>query len=244
MMSEPVHDLCQAFYSQPLGQFRPLDHDDRQTQFARRIDLGARARAAGVAGDDPCDGARTHQRQLAGKREGSSRHDQIGIRQRQRAVSGIDEAERVGVLRLHRKRRDVLPPDGEKNIRAGFRQCGHCGGNVIHLDPDIARLSDPRLALKCHQRRFRFRAGDQHVATDPGCEGMRCIDHTGELFLPDELGKPAHAAKAANACRQRLIDRNLRSTRIGIDRVEPSSRNCGCQQIGFARSAQDEDAHG
>ena len=243
-MSEPLHDLRHAFDPRPLGQSRALDHDDGQTKLAGGIDLGARALPARVAGHDPFDLPRAHQLQFTGKCERPSRNDELGISQRQRTVSSIDEAERVGVLRPGHERRDMLPADGEENIRSRLWQRGYGGRDIIHVDPDVVSGPDPRLALQRDQRRCRRPAGGERIAADLGCERMRCIDHMREFFLPNEIGKTVRPTEAADPDRQWLIDRNLCSSGIGIDRVEAPSRGFSRQQIGFARSAQDENAHG
>lgn len=243
-MSEPLHDLRHAFDPQPLGHLRSPDHDDGQTKLAGGLDLGARALPARVARHNPFDLPRAHHLQFTGKCEGSARDDEIGISQRQRTVSNIDEAERIGVLRFASERRDMLPADGEENIRTRPRQRGHGGRDIIHIDPDVVSGPDPRLALQREQRRCRRRAGGKRITADLGCEGMGCIDHMREFFLPNEIGKAVRPAEAADTGRQRLIDRNLCSSGIGIDRVEAHGRGFSRQPIGFARSAQDENAHG
>ena len=243
-MTEPLHHVSHAFDQPPLGQLRPPDHDHWQLQFARRVDLGASAGAAGVAGDDPCDAPDTHQLQFASEREGAARDDQLGIGERQRTSRRIDEAERVDVLRLGCKWRDMLPADGKENICSRLRQRGHGGIDVIHVDPVITRRFDPRPAFQRKQRRCRCGASSERIAADFGGKGMGRIDHMRKSSLPDHIGKPVRAAEAADARRQRLIDRDLRSAGIGVDRVQPDSRDFSRQPIGFARSAQDEDAHG
>jgi len=243
-MTEPAHHFVRAFGPQPVRQLRPLDHDDGQLQFTRRSDLAACAFPAGVAGDDPFDAPRTHQIEFAGERERSARDNQIGTRQQQRTSRGIDEAQRVGVLRFVCERRDMPPADGEEDIRPCFRQCSHGGRHIRDLNPAIAGRFDPWPALQRNQRRCRCVTRRNRVAADLGCERMGCIDHMREFVLPDDIGKAIGAAEAADTRRQRLIDRDLRSAGIGIDRVDPRSRNSSRQRIGFARSAQDEDAHG
>ncbi len=57
------------------------------------VDLGARAVAAGIAGDDPRDVARAHHLQLALERERAARHDHIGSEGQVR-VRRIDETQR------------------------------------------------------------------------------------------------------------------------------------------------------
>jgi hypothetical protein len=243
-MTEPLHDLGHTFHPQPVGQLGPLDHDHRQTQFARSVDLGARAPSPGVAGNHPLDTARTHHVPFTGEGERPTRNDEICIRQRQRTFCGIDKAKRVGMLRSRRKWRDMLPADGEENIRPRLRQSSHGGCDVLYIDPDIVRRFDPRLAFQRDQRRCRCRAGGRRVAADLGCEGMGRIDHMREASLPNGIGQTVGTAEAADTGRQRLIDRDLCSPGIGIDRVKSSICGRSSQQIGFARSAQDEDAHG
>jgi len=242
-MTKPVHDLGHAFHPQTVRQLRPLDHDHRQAKLARRVDLGARACASGITGDDPFDTPRTHHVQFADECERPTRNDETCIRQRQRTFCGIDESKRVGVLRPRGERRDVLPPDGQKHARRFDRQCRNSRRDVGNLDPDIARRFRPWLAFQRDQRRCRCRAGGHCVAADLGCEGVGRIDHMREALLPNGIGKTVGAAEATNTGRQWLIDRHLRPSGIGIDRVKSRGRGCGRQQIRFARSAQDEDAH-
>lgn len=243
-MTEPLHHLGDTFDRDPLGQLRPLDHDDGQAQLTRGIDLGARALPAGIARHDPRDAPRMHHLQFTGERERPARDDEIGIRQRQQRFGSINETERVGVLRLGRKRGDMLPANREEHPRGFDWQRRDGGGNVGNLDPVIAGALFPRLAFQRDQRRLHLRAGGQRVTADLRCKGMGRIDHMRELFLPDNIGKSVRTAEATNTHGQRLIGRNLRSAGIGIDRVKPRRRDLRRQPIGFARSAQDESAHG
>lgn len=98
-MTEPFHHFGDAFHPQPLGQLWPREHDHGKAEHAAGIDLGTRTRPAGIAGDDPFDGARAHHLQLAVERERSARHDDVGIGQWQRALGRIDEPQRIGMLR-------------------------------------------------------------------------------------------------------------------------------------------------
>ena len=60
-MTKPRQHFLDAFHPRPFGQGGACDHDDGQAELARRVDLGARAVAAGIAGDHPFDAARAHQ---------------------------------------------------------------------------------------------------------------------------------------------------------------------------------------
>jgi len=112
-MTEPLHHLGDAFHVRPLGQSRSRNHDHGQAERAGRVDLGARAIAAGIAGDDPRDAARSHHFELAVKRERSARHDHIR-REGQGSFGRIDKTQRVSMLRPRREWRDVLAADGKE----------------------------------------------------------------------------------------------------------------------------------
>jgi len=242
-MRKPAQDFVHARSPWPLGKFRPHDHDDGEPKLARRIDFGARAGAAGVARHDPFDAPPAQQVQFAFKRERASRDNEIRIRQRQRTFRGIDESERVGVLRSFGERRDVLPADGEEHARRFIRQGRHRRRNVGYLDPVIAWHLGPWWALQRNQRRVRRRASGNRVSADLDREGMGRIHDMCDAFLANDIGKTVCAAKPAGAGRQGLIDRDLRPSGVGIDRVDVGVCKRSRQKIGIARSAQNEGAH-
>ena len=244
-MRKPAQNFLHAFDLRPLGQFRPRDHHDGKPQLACGIDFGARPSAAGVARNDPFNASGAHHVQLASEREWSTRDDNVVVWKRRRAVRGIDKSQCIGVLRSGGKSRDVLPADSEEHARAFGRQGGNGRCDIGNLDPAIALHFGPWRSLERDQRRVRRRASGNRVAADLGGEGMRRIDHMGDFFTANVFGKPVRAAETAGAGRQWLIDRDLRPSSIGIDRVDFSSRNRGCQLVGVAGSAQNEGArHG
>jgi len=244
-MRKPAQDFVHARSPRPLGKFRPRDHDDGEPKFARGIDFRPRAGAAGVARDHPFDAPHAQKVQLTVERERSARDNEIRIRQRQRAFRGIDESQRIGVLRSCGKSRDVLSADGEEYARGLIRQGRHRGRNVGNFDPAIAWHFGPWRALQRDQRRIRRSAGDNSVSADLDREGMGRIHDMCDPFLPNGIGKTGCAAKPAGAGRQGLIDRDLRPSCIGIECIDPRGRKRRCQKIGFARPAQNEGArHG
>ena len=118
-MTEPRQHVLDARHPPPLRQPGPGDHDDRQAKLARGVDLGARAVAAGISRDDPCDVSRSHQIEIACDGERAARNDDVGDRQRERAIRRIDKSQRIGVLRLGGERRQMLPADREQNDPPG-----------------------------------------------------------------------------------------------------------------------------
>lgn len=243
-MTEPLHDSGYAFDPLSLGQFRPRDHDHGQAQRTGGVDLGARAIAAGIAGDDPRDASRAHHLQLAIKRERSARHDYVS-REGQGRFRWIDESQRVGVLRPGREWRNVLAPDSEEDARRGFGKSSDRSVDVSDLDPVVDGRLVPRRSLQCNQWRPGFRASRNRVAAYLGGKGMRRIDHMRDGFAMNVVGKPDHAAEAANPGRQRLIGGRTGAAAIGIDGRDARARDCRREQARIGCSAQNEGArHG
>jgi len=243
-MTEPLHDLGHALDPLALGQLRPCDHDHGQAERTGRVDLGARAIAAGIAGDDPHDATRAQHLQLAIERERSARHDHVRG-EGQRRFGWIDEAQRVGVLRFGRERRDVLAADGEEYFCRQLGQSGDRCIDVADLDPVVTGRLDPGGAFDRDQARARFRARRDGVAAHLGGKGMRRVDHMRDAFAAHVIGEPARAAEAADAGRQRLLGRRAGAAAIGIDRIKPGARDLRRKLARIARSAQNEGAcHG
>jgi hypothetical protein len=74
---------------------------------------------------------------------------------------------------------------------------------------------------------------------------MGRIDDMRDPFGPDECDQAAHAAKTAGADRQQLSDGALRPPGVGIDGIDPSTRDRAGELVGVAGAAQNEGArHG
>ncbi len=177
LMTEPRQHVLDALHPPPLRQPGPGDHDDRQAKLARGVDLGARAVAAGISRDDPCDVSRSHQIEIACDGERAARNDDVGDRQRERAIRRIDKSQRIGVLRLGGERRQMLPADREKYACALFGKGVDRGLDIFHLDPAVTRASRPWRALQRDQRDFQQSAGFDRMAAHLGGERMGRIDH-------------------------------------------------------------------
>ena len=242
-MSKPRQHFFSAFDPFSFGQSGARDHDDGQAELARGVDFCACASAAGIARHQPFDAARAHQFAVAFKRERAARHNHFGVRQWQRAVGRIDEAQRIGVLRLGRERRDMLPANREKHARALLGKAIDSAGDISDFDPVVSRCPAPGRALQRHQRNIRRRASLDCVAAHFGGKGVRRIDHMGDALLADVVGKSHRATKASDPRRQRMAEGNLRASRIGIDRADLLAHEHVREPVGVACSAQDEGAH-
>jgi hypothetical protein len=242
-MREPGQHLLDAFDTRPLGQRGAFDHDDGKPELSRRIDLGASAGAAGVAGHQKFDGARAHQFAVALKREGTARDDDLGIGQRQRPIGCVDKAQRIGMLRFHGEGREMLPADGEKDARAFFRQRRSRGVDISDLDPMVGRGANPWRALQRQQRNACCCAGLDRMPAHLGGERMRRVDDMRDALPADEVCKPGHTAEAADPGRQRMAERNLRASGVGINSVDLLADKPVRKPVGVTCSAQNEGAH-
>ncbi|MGY4320453.1 hypothetical protein ACVWW1_009780 [Bradyrhizobium sp. JR3.5] len=205
--------------------------------------LGARATSAGIASDDPRDGARTHQRELALEREWAARDDDVGTGQWQRLLRRIDETQRIGMLRPAAERRDVLAADREEHVGAAVRQRRDRRDDVRDLDPAVAGRLVPGGTFEREQQRCGLRARGDRVAAHFGSEGMRRVDHMRDALAMQIIGKTADSAEPADPHRQRLFGRSGGAPTIGIDRVDPRAGHRSGKRIGVGRSAQDQGAH-
>jgi hypothetical protein len=99
-------------------QHRSVDHDDRNAQLPRGLDLGIGICATGVLADDAVDAVLPEQRQFIGEPKRTARNDQLiaGCRQRQGAALLVDDAQHKLVLAGQaRKRRQLLASYGQKH---------------------------------------------------------------------------------------------------------------------------------
>jgi len=241
-MSKPLHHLGHALYPRPVRHLRAADHDDGQAKLACGVDLGSRARSSRVAGNDPIDATRAHQVKFAGKLERTSRHHDVGLRKRQRAIGWIDEAQDIAVLRLGAERSDVLPADGKKYASWLDRQRRNRGGDIGCLDPVFIQQFAPWRTFKRDQLRAAGSTGRNRVTAHLGREGMGRIDNMRDGLPPNVFGKSTRSAEAADAGRQFLLRRRARASAVGIGRLKPGLRDRFGKQMRLARSTQNEGA--
>jgi len=244
-MTKPRQHLLDAFRAWPRGQLRPGDHDDGQAKLARGVDLGARAGATGISCDQQFDMSCAHQVEIAFAGEGAARDDHLGVRKRQHFAGRIDESQQVGMLRPAGERRKMLTSDRQKHTCLEVRQGGHRGIDVAHVGPAITGGLRPWRAFERDQRHTRDLGRLDGMAAHLRGKGMRCIDHMRDPRLADEIGKPVRSAETADPRRQRMAERNLRASRIGIDRIDVRARERRRELVRVACSAQNEGArHG
>jgi len=180
---------------------------------------------------------------IAFDREGTARDDDFGVGNRQRTVGRVDEAQRIGMLRRGRERRDVLTADGKEYGCALLGQGVHRRADVGHLDPVVAGRAPPWRALQRNQRNSRHRTRADRMPAHLGGKGVRCVDHMRDALVPDEVSKTRDTAEAADPRRQRMAERDLCPSGVGIDRIDLLADETVREPVGVSGSAQDEGAH-
>lgn len=245
MTPEPVHHLVDAPRNRAGRDAGPVDHDDRQAKNPGSNDLGARAVATGVLGDDMGDGMAAHQRQIVLQREGAARDDGMGIGQRQGRGRRIDKAQQVTVLRLTREVVQMHPADGQEHPGRAIGQGAGGGGNVGGMGPAIPGLRLPWLAFQRDERYSRHRRRRDGIGAHPRGEGMGCVDQMRDAFVPQVAHQPLDAAETADAGGQRLRARRLGAASIGQRGVDTGGGKRAGKAGGVGGAAQEKDArHG
>lgn len=241
-MIEPGHHLVDVCRSGALRHCWALDHDDWNTALAGGIDFGAGTAAAGIAGDEDCDVLFAHQGKITIKGEGPAGDDNLGCRQRQARIRFIDEAQKITVLRLGGKRREMLAADSKEDGRRFIRESSDSVFEVGDSDPIIAIDGRPGGANESDQWRCGFGAGGDGILAHGIGEGVGRIDDVGDGCIAQVGGETFAAAVSTGADGERLVDRNLSAARIGIDRVKARVGDAAGECVGVTCSAEYEDA--
>lgn len=201
---KPVHGLCHGPAQGTVGQFRPVDHDDRDAKHAGGKDLRFGSSPARVLGDQQFGAMRAHQVHVVLNLEGPARHDHFGVRQGKVRGGRIDHPDHETMLSEMGKAGKMLSSDRQEHPFGGTVQLGHGSFDVRDMDPVVARFGDPGRSLKCAERHPGGSAGEHGVAADPGGKGMGRIDHLTDAVRFQEGGKPFGPAEAAAADGHRL----------------------------------------
>ncbi len=244
-MIQPVQDILKPVKTGARGQPGPVDHDHAQAQFARRLQLGLRARATGILGHDKLNALICHQGQVAlgGKRP--ARNHQPAIRQGQGRRRRIDQPQQIAMLRRMGERLEILLADGQKDPCRRRRQGRHRARDIRHMLPVITPARLPRRALERGQRNAGLMAGRHGVAAHPGGEGMRGVDDRADILVAQIVQQPGHPAKAPHPHRQGLGARHSGAPGIGKHGIRTAFGQRGGQLRSLGRTAQDKETwHG
>lgn len=240
-MSQPIENLRDVVEFGAIRLGRPINHQDRQTKGPRRADLGVSAGSACVFRNDKPDAVARHQGAVGRCIKRAAANDDLGLGERQGLAWRIDEPEQIAVLRVRCELGQMHATHRQHDMQARPVECGHRTGNVGHPLPAVTWDLLPLRPRQCDKRDLGQRAGGDGVAAHLNGEWMCGIDHVGDPFPADVLGKPFDAAETADPLRQGLAHRPFDPSCIGHHALHlalghgPGERRC------FGRSGEDQE---
>ncbi len=238
-MRKPVQNLCDSRKLGPLWQNRAVDHQHRQAQCARRVQLGPRTGASCVLGDNKLRPMALHQRAIVGFGKGPSGNDNFGIRQGQ-AVGVIHQTQQKIVLGLGCKILKMHTANGQENPLCVPGQCIDSRRDVRDVMPVIAGLRRPRRAGQRGQGRLRCPTRLDRIPAHLGRKRMGCVHDMSDGVVADVICQTFRPAVTANTYWQRLRAWRFHSSRVGIGSRNPLFRKGFSQGVGLGRAAKDQ----
>lgn len=229
-------------YGSRAGKRRALDHQHRDAQPSRRLDLRVGRRAAGIFGDDESDTVVAQQGDFVVQRKGSARSDVVCMRNVKRWLDRIDAANEIMVLRCCLEGQKFLTTEREEGVCAFRAKSSHSTLDIGHALPVIIGLFFPRRALQSDKRNIRQSCGLNGVGRDARRIRVRCIDQQIELVFGDERSQTTRTAKATGSHRHRL--RNGIPSAASHGQKQPVAgvfSQFSGQNAGIRRAAENED---
>lgn len=222
------------------GQGGPVDHDHRQAQGPRGVQLGARAATPGILCHDQRDAMALHQRAVLFGIERTTGNFHSAVGQGQRRVRRIDQPHKVMVLWPVGKGVKMLAPDSQKDPFPPGRQKVGGGIKVGHHGPAVAGAGFPRGPFQRDQRYAGVGTGGNGIAADVCGKGVGRVDHTPDGVVAQVLRQTCRPAEPADACGQGLGTRAGGAPGIGQDRRDARRRHGGGKLAGLGRAAKDQ----
>ncbi|SPH23783.1 hypothetical protein DEA8626_02853 [Defluviimonas aquaemixtae] len=241
-MSEKRHNPVNIACDASGRHGRPVDQDDWNLVKPRRIEFGPGARAAGVFRDDQVNPMVDQKPQILCLGKRATRDEGVRIGQGQRSFRRIDKPQKIMVLGLRTKGREVLLADGEEDASWRIGKCVDSRANIRDVTPFIARPRRPRFAFKGAKRRAGFSAGGSRVAAHLDGEWVRRVYDMRESCGPDVFSQPSGSAKATNPRRQGLCPGRFGASGIGKDSLHSRICQTPCKSARFGRAAEEKDA--
>ncbi len=197
-----------------MGKDGSVDQDDGQAKTARGIQLGPRATAARVLGDDMADPVLRKQAKVTLKGERPFGNDRGRIWQGQLARR-IDQTQQIMMLGPRRKRGKMLLADGQKDPSRGLRQGANGIVNPGNMGPKVAWTWGPKGPLQRQQGCAGLRASGNRICAHLRSEWMGGVDHMGNCMIADIGDHAINPTKAARSRRQGLGHRGVCPAGIG-----------------------------
>lgn len=224
-----------------VGQSGSVDHDDRNTQGAGRVDLGLSPLPARVLTDNRVDAMFPKQRRIARDLKRPARDDHPMFAQCGGLFGHIDQTQHIVVLRLHGKGVHMQAPQRQHHASGRPVERGNRAFNIGHMLPRVTLLRLPRRAGQRDQRRPGFLAGGMCIPAHLGCKRMRGINDMADVMVPNVAHQTFNTAKPAFAGRHRLRPWRGNPTGIAKDCRQATTCNKLGKRAGLGRAAKNEE---
>lgn len=239
-MIKPVQNFCNRMEFDPFGRFRPVDHDNWQTQGARRGDFCIGPCSTRIFRNDKINAVTRKKRAVSGFGKRATRQFHMTIGKWQRLGRRIHQPQQIVMLRLGGKRGQMHPADGQHHPFRGPPQGRHRSRNVGHMVPGVSGLRLPVRTGQCSKRNAGPRAGRSGIAAHLGGKGVRRVDNMGDPVVADIFLQALNATKTTEPDRQGLIPWGLDPTGQRNNTVATDIPQGPAQRGGIKRSAKDQ----
>lgn len=203
-MIERRHCLVHGFGRRSIERRRPAQHDDFDSQCARRDDFAVACAAAAVLGDQRIDCVRIHQRTVISCTERSAIGKVAHLRQCQRRFHRIDAADQIKVLWRFGQGCEFGAAERDKHAAWPLAQSTHGSVDIDCFGPAVAGHRAPWRSMQRNQRHARLPCGGGGICRNNLRVRMRGVDEHVDAFLGKIIGKTSGAAEAARSNRHWL----------------------------------------
>lgn len=207
MTVQPTHHSLRAGGFPSVRQGGAVDHDHRQAKTARRGDLGVGRRAACIFGNNKVDVVVLHQPAVRRFIERASVQDHMGVGQGKRSGRRVHQTQQVEMLRSRSEISQMHTSDGQHDATGRPIERGDRSLHIGNMLPAVSVCGGPGWTRQRDQWHICGRAGGNGISAHLCGERVGRIDDMRDTFLSQVRAQPGHAAKAANALRQRLTFR-------------------------------------
>lgn len=240
LMTQPVQHLRTGLNLAPAGHDGTLDHDDRDLQCARGVNLGPRRRPPGILGHDHLNPVIPQKREVGLVPKRTAVENNVMVRQVWRDLRGVDQTQQIVMLWLRRKGRKVQTPQGQHDaLRRGAKSVNGLR-NICHSRPKITSLLHPGRSGQRDQWRSRCSTSLRGVAAHLCGEGMGRVNHMGGVAFAQKPNQTVNSAKSAYAGRKWLSLGAGHAPGIGKDTLFARSSQIMRQGRAIGGSAQNE----
>ena len=242
-MTDPAQNLSGAGKPGDARRFGAVDHQKRQTQFTRRINLGARACTARILRYDHVHFVVLYQSLVRRYCERATINDQAVIGH-WNSVRRVNQTQNIMMLRLNSEFLQMHPPKRQHDAHWRTVQRRNSRLDIRGAAPVVARLRSPGRTGQPRQGDPALGTGLRRIPAHLCGKRMRCINQMGDLVGRNVGQQSVHAAKPTDPGWQRLFTWFPDAPRIGKHRIQATLVNCLRQRAGFGRATQYEKACG